>query len=87
LILIFWCFKAAFNNIAKVYQLLSQGRRFSPGNPASSTTKTGRHDIAEILLKAALKHQKIKINILIMIKGKPDSPERTSDPGKATGKL
>jgi hypothetical protein len=25
---------------------------------ASSTTKTGRHDIAEILLKVALKHQK-----------------------------
>ena len=30
---------------------------FSPGTPASSTTKTGRHDIAEILLKVALKHQ------------------------------
>jgi hypothetical protein len=29
------------------------------GSPASSTTKTGRHDIAEILLKVALKHQKI----------------------------
>jgi hypothetical protein len=28
---------------------------------ASSTTKTGRHDIAEILLKLALKHQ-ISIN-------------------------
>jgi hypothetical protein len=26
--------------------------------PASSTTKTGRHDVAEILLKVALKHQK-----------------------------
>ena len=25
------------------------------GSPASSTTKTGRHDIAEILLKVALK--------------------------------
>jgi hypothetical protein len=36
---------------------------FSPGTPASSTTKTGRHDIAEILLKVALKHQQsIKIN-------------------------
>jgi hypothetical protein len=33
------------------------------GIPASSTTKTGRHDIAEILLKVALKHNKsIKIN-------------------------
>jgi hypothetical protein len=30
---------------------------------ASSTNKTGRHDIAKILLKVALKHQKlIKIN-------------------------
>jgi hypothetical protein len=27
-------------------------------NMASSTTQTGRHDIAEILLKVALKHQK-----------------------------
>jgi hypothetical protein len=31
--------------------LLAHGRWFSP---ASSTTKTGRHDIAEILLKVAL---------------------------------
>jgi hypothetical protein len=38
----------------KVYQLLANGRWFSPGTPASSTTKTGRHDIAEILLKVAL---------------------------------
>jgi hypothetical protein len=29
-----------------------------PGTLTSSTTKTGRHDIAEILLKVALKHQK-----------------------------
>ena len=43
----------------KVYQWLAHGRRFSP---ASSTTKTGRHDIAEILLKVALKHQKSKSN-------------------------
>jgi len=39
----------------KVYQLLAHGRWFCPGTPASSTTKTGRHDIAEILLKVALK--------------------------------
>ena len=38
----------------KVYQLLAHGRWFSPGTPASSSTKTGRHDIAEILLKVAL---------------------------------
>jgi hypothetical protein len=34
---------------------------FFPGNPVSSTNKTDRHDIAEILLKVALKHQKSKI--------------------------
>jgi hypothetical protein len=34
--------------------LLTHGRWFSPGTPASSNTKTGRHDIAEILLKVAL---------------------------------
>ena len=43
---------------ANVYQLLAHGRWLSPGTPASSNTKTGRHDIAEILLKMALKHQK-----------------------------
>jgi hypothetical protein len=49
----------------QVYQLLAHGRWFSPGIPASSTTKTGRHDIAEILLKVALntKHQ-IKSSII-----------------------
>ena len=44
----------------KVYQLLAHGRWFSPRTPVSSTTKTVRHDIAEILLKVALKHQKSK---------------------------
>jgi hypothetical protein len=38
----------------KVYQLLAHGRWFSPGTPASSTTKNGRHDIAEIFLKVIL---------------------------------
>jgi hypothetical protein len=42
----------------KVYQLLAHGRWFSPGTPASSNTKTGRHNIAEIMLKVALKQQK-----------------------------
>ena len=39
----------------KVYQLPAHVRWFSPGPPDSSTTKTDRHDIAEILLKVALK--------------------------------
>jgi hypothetical protein len=40
----------------KVYQLLAQGRWFSPGTLAFSTTKTGRHDIAE----SGVKHQNFK---------------------------
>jgi hypothetical protein len=45
----------------KAYQLLAHGRWFSPGTPASSNIKTGHPDIAEILLKVALKHQKNRI--------------------------
>ena len=47
----------------KVYQLFAHGRWFSPGTLASSTTKTGRHDIAEILLKVVL-NTKNKIKII-----------------------
>jgi hypothetical protein len=47
--------------------LLAHGRWFSPGIPASSTTKTGRHDIAEILLKVALNTKnQIKIKSYII---------------------
>ena len=45
----------------KVYQLLAHGRWFSPSTPASSTTKTGRHDIAE----SGVKHQKINQSLLV----------------------
>jgi hypothetical protein len=60
----------------KVYQLLVHGRWFSLGTPTSSTTKTGHHDIAEILLSVELNTNKmfnlasyfylfrIKINLL-----------------------
>ena len=55
-------YKKVFTRLAAAsvtaYQLLAQGRWLSLGTPGSSTTKTGRHDIAEILLKVALKHQK-----------------------------
>jgi hypothetical protein len=44
----------------KVYQLLAHGLWFSPGTPASSTTKIGRHDIAEILWISGIKHNKLK---------------------------
>jgi hypothetical protein len=58
----------------KVYQLLAHGRWFSPGTPASSTTKTGRHDIyvAEILLKVALS-TKIQIQIPSTVTESSDS--------------
>jgi hypothetical protein len=46
--------------------LLAQSRWFSPDTPSSTTTKTGRHDIAEILLKVAL-NTKIQIHILSKI--------------------
>jgi hypothetical protein len=46
----------------KAYQLLAHGRWFSP---ASSTTKTGRHDIAEILIaEGGVKHQKSNQSII-----------------------
>jgi hypothetical protein len=38
----------------KVCQWLAAGRWFSPGTPVSSTNKTDRHDIAEILIKVAI---------------------------------
>ena len=46
--------KGALDSQPQVYQLLDHGRWFSPVTPAFSTTETGRHDIAEILLKVAL---------------------------------
>jgi hypothetical protein len=40
--------------VIKVCQWLATGRWFSPGPPVSSTNKTDRHDITELLLKVAL---------------------------------
>jgi hypothetical protein len=71
----------------KVYHLLAHGWWFSPGTLASSTTKTGRHDIAEILLKVAL-------NTKNQIKSTNCRPDNrvvfkilNTDHGQATGKL
>ena len=58
----------------KVYQLLAHGRWFSP---ASSTTKTGRHDIAEILLKVVLNTTK-SINQSTNIMVQPDCGQNRS---------
>ena len=42
--------------------MLAHSLWFSPGTPASSTTKTGCHDIAKILLKVALNNKSNQIN-------------------------
>jgi hypothetical protein len=47
------CTRLATAN-AKDYQLIAHGRWFFQGTPASYTTETGCHDLAEILLKMAL---------------------------------
>jgi hypothetical protein len=50
----------------KAYQLLAHGRWFSP---APSTTKTDRHDIAEILLKVALStNQRLSRACIIVVR-------------------
>ena len=55
-----------------ISDLRQVGGWFSPGLPVSSTNKTDRHDITEILLKVAL--NKIKPNLaklIIIIYNKP----------------
>jgi hypothetical protein len=54
--------------VIKAYQLLAHGRWFFLGTPASFTAKT---DIAEILLKVTLRHQKIKSKIKSVERLKP----------------
>ena len=49
-----WAKKGALNSQPQVINLLAHGRWFSPGTTTSFTTKTGCHDIAEILLKVVL---------------------------------
>ena len=53
----------------KVYQLLAHGRWFSPGTPASYAIKTGRHYIAEILLKVVLntKNQNHQLHLYLIL--------------------
>ena len=52
----------------QVCQWLATGRWFSPGTPVSSTNKTDRHGITEILLKVAFKHHRPiqTIHVLLM---------------------
>jgi hypothetical protein len=48
--------------------MFAHGRWFSPGTPASSITKIGCHDIAEILLKVTLNTKNQSINHVITYK-------------------
>jgi hypothetical protein len=61
-----WCTRLAAAS-DKVYRLYAHVRWVSPGTAASSTTKTGHYDIAEILLKVALstRNQSIKSTITL----------------------
>ena len=65
----FVIYKKGYTRLAvasdQVYQLLAHGRWFSPSTPASSATNTGRHDIAEILLKVALNTKSLKFLLLL----------------------
>jgi hypothetical protein len=57
----------------KVYQWLVAGRWFSPGTPVSSTNKTDRRDITEILLKVVLNNialTKVRVISFLLIKVK-----------------
>jgi hypothetical protein len=47
----------------KVYQLLAHCQWFSPGTPASSTTKTGRHDIHNKLTQITINNYKTNVKI------------------------
>jgi hypothetical protein len=45
----YFSYIVAVSFIDKVYQLLAHDRWFSPGTPASSTTKTDHHDSLGVL--------------------------------------
>jgi len=49
----------------KICQGLAAGGWFCPGTPVSSTKKTNRHAIAEILLIAALKHHTLALTLAL----------------------
>jgi hypothetical protein len=53
---------------------LASGRLFSPGTPVSSTNKTDRHDITEILLKVALNTTTLTLTLTLSIQNKNSGP-------------
>jgi hypothetical protein len=46
------------SRLGDMYSIQYYVIKFSPGTPVSSTNKTDRHDITDILLKVALNSQK-----------------------------
>ena len=48
-------------------EIIAACRWFSPGTPVSSTNKTNRHDIIEILLKVALNTTNLTYIVLVII--------------------
>ena len=54
----------------KVCRWLMAGQWFSPGTPVSSTNKTDRHDITEILLKVVLNTITL-VNVVVLYQGHP----------------
>ena len=50
----------------KVWQWLAAGLWFSPGIPVSSSNKTDRHDITDILLKVALNTNTLTMGLIII---------------------
>jgi hypothetical protein len=54
----------------QVCQWFVTGRWFSPGTPVSSTNKTDRHDIIEILLNVALNTTTLTINETLTLTNK-----------------
>jgi hypothetical protein len=58
-----WCCEFEVYMCDKVCQWLAEGQLFSQGTPVSSTNKTDRHNITEILLTVAL--NTIKLNQIL----------------------
>ena len=92
-----------YNYVIKICQTLAKGQWFSPGTLVSSTNKTDRHDITEIVLKVRLNTIIYLIWFIVfnttfnnisaiswrpvLVVENPEYPERTTDHVQATGKL
>ena len=60
------------HNVIKFVSDLRQVSGFSPGTPVSSTNKTDRHNITEILLKVALNTELFRLAFLFLLSSKED---------------